>query len=228
MSNACIGMRLAIVTGATGGMGAATAIRLTAEGWSMILCDLDAVRLDVLAATLRAPGLVTDVLEGSIAMGSAEQIMTVNYDATARLVALAAADVAGKLCRADRILFGLLDHATGHFGGDRCESRRRGRCVAAAVCQGFVRVCVLDFQEGCAAPGRAAGNAVRRTGCAHHVDFSRPDRYAHGPRESEGTSPNGQDAQAHAARPLWYVRRNCQGRAVSLLARRFLSVGIGY
>jgi NAD(P)-dependent dehydrogenase (short-subunit alcohol dehydrogenase family) len=111
------GNRLAIVTGAVGGMGSACAVRLAAEGWSMILCDIDPVRLEALAAPLRAPGLNIDLLAGSIAdavfpdrlltaiadrpigavihsaglsptMGSAEQIMTVNYDASARLVAL--------------------------------------------------------------------------------------------------------------------------------------------
>jgi NAD(P)-dependent dehydrogenase (short-subunit alcohol dehydrogenase family) len=111
------GSRLAIVTGAVGGMGSACAIRLAADGWSMILCDIDPVRLEALAAPLRAPGLAIDLLAGSIAdkdfpdrlltaitdrpigavihtaglsptMGSAEQIMAVNYDATARLVAL--------------------------------------------------------------------------------------------------------------------------------------------
>jgi NAD(P)-dependent dehydrogenase (short-subunit alcohol dehydrogenase family) len=110
-------MRLAIVTGAVGGMGSACAVRLAAEGWSLILCDLDPARLEALAAPLRAPGLSINLLPGSIAdadfserllsavaerpigavihtaglsptMGSAEQIMAVNYDATARLVAL--------------------------------------------------------------------------------------------------------------------------------------------
>jgi NAD(P)-dependent dehydrogenase (short-subunit alcohol dehydrogenase family) len=109
--------RLAVVTGAVGGMGTACAIRLAADGWSMILCDLDPVRLATLAASLRVPGLTIDVLAASIAdpdfserlraaiadrplgavihsaglsptMGSAEQIMAVNYDATARLVTL--------------------------------------------------------------------------------------------------------------------------------------------
>ena len=109
--------RLAIVTGAAGGMGSACAVRLAAEGWSLILCDLDPLRLETLAAPLRAPGLAIDLLAGSIAdtdfparlleaiaerpigavvhtaglsptMGAAELIMAVNYDATVRLVAL--------------------------------------------------------------------------------------------------------------------------------------------
>lgn len=117
MSTTPDGNRLAIVTGAAGGMGSACAIRLAAEGWSMILCDIDPARLEALAAPLRAPGLTIELLAGSIAdanfpdrlliaiaarpigavihtaglsptMGSAEQIMAVNYDATARLVAL--------------------------------------------------------------------------------------------------------------------------------------------
>ena len=117
MSKVYNGNRLAIVTGAVGGMGSACAARLAADGWSMILCDIDSIRLEALAAPLRAPGLAIDLLAGSIAdadfpdrlltaiadrpigavihtaglsptMGSAEQIMAVNYDATARLVTL--------------------------------------------------------------------------------------------------------------------------------------------
>lgn len=117
MSTTPDGNRLAIVTGAAGGMGSACAIRLAAEGWSVILCDIDPARLEALAAPLRTPGLTIELLAGSIAdanfpdrlltaiaarpigavihtaglsptMGSAEQIMAVNYDATARLVVL--------------------------------------------------------------------------------------------------------------------------------------------
>lgn len=117
MNTTSDGNRLAIVTGAAGGMGSACAIRLATEGWSMILCDIDPVRLETLAAPLRTPGLDIDLLAGNIAdanfpdrlltaiagrpigavihtaglsptMGSAEQIMAVNYDATAQLVAL--------------------------------------------------------------------------------------------------------------------------------------------
>jgi NAD(P)-dependent dehydrogenase (short-subunit alcohol dehydrogenase family) len=109
--------RLAIVTGATGGMGSACAHRFAADGWSMILCDLHEARLRTLAAPLHAPGLQIDLLAADVAsaefparlaqiigdrpigavvhtaglsptMGSPEQIMGVNYDASVRLVTL--------------------------------------------------------------------------------------------------------------------------------------------
>jgi NAD(P)-dependent dehydrogenase (short-subunit alcohol dehydrogenase family) len=37
---------LAVVTGAAGGMGSAAAVQLCAQGWSLLLCDLEEVRLE--------------------------------------------------------------------------------------------------------------------------------------------------------------------------------------
>jgi NAD(P)-dependent dehydrogenase (short-subunit alcohol dehydrogenase family) len=118
---------VAIVTGAAGGMGVACVNRLAADGWSMILCDIDPSRLEAIASPLRDGGLAIDILAGSIAdagfgdrleaaiagrsigavihtaglsptMGTAEQIMAVNYDATARLVALIRPRMAANSC----------------------------------------------------------------------------------------------------------------------------------
>jgi len=59
---------VAIVTGATGGMGAATARMLAEAGYDhLLLCDIDAGRLEALATPLRAGGTRTDVLAGNIA-----------------------------------------------------------------------------------------------------------------------------------------------------------------
>jgi NAD(P)-dependent dehydrogenase (short-subunit alcohol dehydrogenase family) len=106
---------LAIVTGAAGGMGSACAARLAARGWALIMCDLDAGRLELTAAPLRQSALQVEILAGNIAdaafpdrliallgdrligavihtaglsptMGDAAQIFAVNYDATVRLV----------------------------------------------------------------------------------------------------------------------------------------------
>jgi NAD(P)-dependent dehydrogenase (short-subunit alcohol dehydrogenase family) len=106
---------VAIVTGATGGMGSASAAQLSAAGWSLILCDLDAQRLETAAAPLRVSGQTVETLAGDVAdpsfpeqllgllgdrqigavihtaglsptMGDAARIFAVNYDATARLV----------------------------------------------------------------------------------------------------------------------------------------------
>jgi NAD(P)-dependent dehydrogenase (short-subunit alcohol dehydrogenase family) len=108
---------LAIVTGAAGGMGAASARQLAAQGWSLLLCDLDAERIEAVAAPLRGPGRSAEILAGNIAdadfgarliaalgdrpigamihsaglsptMGDAATIFAVNFDATARLVDL--------------------------------------------------------------------------------------------------------------------------------------------
>jgi NAD(P)-dependent dehydrogenase (short-subunit alcohol dehydrogenase family) len=105
---------LAIVTGAVGGMGSASAARLAAQGWSLIMCDLDAGRLEQAAASLQS-AVQVEILAGNIAdasfpdrliallgdrpigavihtaglsptMGDAAQIFAVNYDATVRLL----------------------------------------------------------------------------------------------------------------------------------------------
>lgn len=105
----------AIITGAAGGMGSASAVLLAADGWPLILCDRDKQRLEHVAAPLRASVPRLDILTGDIAdatfpreliaalagqpigavihtaglsptMGSAADIFSVNYDATARLV----------------------------------------------------------------------------------------------------------------------------------------------
>ncbi len=60
--------KVALVTGGTGGIGAATCSRLAAEGARVAVCDLDADASAELAADLGGVGLELDVLdEGSIA-----------------------------------------------------------------------------------------------------------------------------------------------------------------
>lgn len=59
---------VALVTGATGGMGSASARALAAAGYEeLLLCDIDAGRLEAVAAPLRETGTSIDVLPGSIA-----------------------------------------------------------------------------------------------------------------------------------------------------------------
>ena len=108
---------VAIVTGAAGGMGSASAARLAAQGWALILCDISEERLEQTAAPLRAAAQSIEILAGNIAdasfsaallailkdrpigavihtaglsptMGDAAQILAVNYDATSRLLEL--------------------------------------------------------------------------------------------------------------------------------------------
>jgi NAD(P)-dependent dehydrogenase (short-subunit alcohol dehydrogenase family) len=108
---------VAIVTGAAGGMGSASAAVLARDGWPLILIDISAERTEAVAAPLRADGLSVEVLAGDVSapdfidrltallgdrpigavvhaaglsptMGDAERIFAVNYDATSRLVAL--------------------------------------------------------------------------------------------------------------------------------------------
>jgi NAD(P)-dependent dehydrogenase (short-subunit alcohol dehydrogenase family) len=106
---------LAIVTGAAGGIGSATARHLAAAGWPLLLCDLDANRLADVATPLRTTSGTVEILAGDIAhpgfttqllaalgdrpggalvhaaglsprMAEPSRILQVNLDATVRLV----------------------------------------------------------------------------------------------------------------------------------------------
>jgi NAD(P)-dependent dehydrogenase (short-subunit alcohol dehydrogenase family) len=119
--------RLAIITGAAGGMGSASAARLAAQGWSLIMCDLDAERLEQTAAPMRQSPAQVELLAGNIAdagfpnrligligarpigavihtaglsptMGDAAQIYAVNYHATVRLLEVARPRMAEGAC----------------------------------------------------------------------------------------------------------------------------------
>lgn len=58
---------VAVITGAAGGMGAPTATRLAAQGFSLLLCDMSAERLEQVAQPLRAAGTKVEILTGDIA-----------------------------------------------------------------------------------------------------------------------------------------------------------------
>lgn len=107
---------VAVVTGAAGGMGSATAREFAGEGWhELLLCDISAERLEAVAAPLREQGAKVDILAGDIAdpdfgsqlvaalkgrqiaalvhtaglsptMADPERILRVNLDASVRLV----------------------------------------------------------------------------------------------------------------------------------------------
>lgn len=106
---------VAVVTGAAGGMGAPAAKRLAAQGRSLLLCDLDAGRLEQVAAPLRTAGVHVEILAGDLSdvgfparllatlgdrsisalihtaglsptMADGPRIFEVNYNATKRLV----------------------------------------------------------------------------------------------------------------------------------------------
>lgn len=106
---------VAVITGAAGGMGSPAAVRLAAQGWPLLLCDLDAGRLEQVAAPLRAAGAQVEILAGDVAdpayparllsvlgdrlvgalihtaglsptMADAARILEVNFSATERLV----------------------------------------------------------------------------------------------------------------------------------------------
>lgn len=106
---------IAVITGAAGGIGAAVAAQFAAGGWPLLLCDLNAGRLETIAAELRVSSPSVEILAGDIGdagaaasleaalegwdigafvhtaglsptMAQAERILSVNFDATARLV----------------------------------------------------------------------------------------------------------------------------------------------
>lgn len=56
-----------VITGAAGGMGRPTAVRLAAPGRRLVLCDLHEAPLTALAAELRETGAQVDILAGDVA-----------------------------------------------------------------------------------------------------------------------------------------------------------------
>ena len=118
---------VAIVTGAAGGMGSASAMRLAIAGHALILCDMDEGRLETLATTLRIAGAGAEVLAGDIShrdfpgeltaligtrdvsavvhtaglspsRGDATTVFAVNYDASIRLLAVVQPRMATGAC----------------------------------------------------------------------------------------------------------------------------------
>lgn len=115
MTGSTLKGRLAVVTGATGGMGSAVAGLFADQGAQLLLCDLNQERLDQTAATLKDRAQSVEVLAHDLAaadfparllaaigereigalvhtaglsptMADGPRILTVNYDATERLV----------------------------------------------------------------------------------------------------------------------------------------------
>jgi NADP-dependent 3-hydroxy acid dehydrogenase YdfG len=66
MMNESANKPIAIITGAAGGMGVAVAARLATAGWPLVLCDLDASRLEPMAAKFSAQGHSAQILAGDI------------------------------------------------------------------------------------------------------------------------------------------------------------------
>jgi NAD(P)-dependent dehydrogenase (short-subunit alcohol dehydrogenase family) len=74
--------RIAIVTGAAGGIGAATAERLGMEGAAVILVDRDTERVDRVAADLAARGVSTEPAAADVAdEGAWQQVVRMAQDA---------------------------------------------------------------------------------------------------------------------------------------------------
>ena len=118
---------IAIITGAAGGMGIATAREFASKGWDLLLCDLDETRTEAVAQTYRAEGRSAEVLAADVSasdfparllallggrpigavvhtaglsptMATPDRIMLVNYDATARLIEAIAPHMAEGSC----------------------------------------------------------------------------------------------------------------------------------
>jgi NAD(P)-dependent dehydrogenase (short-subunit alcohol dehydrogenase family) len=114
MADASGNRNVAVVTGATGGIGSAVASLFSEQGYGLILCGRDAARLEDLAALLRVSGSV-EIIAGDIAdptfpgqlvailggrqisalvhtaalspvMADPSELFEVNYNATVRLV----------------------------------------------------------------------------------------------------------------------------------------------
>jgi NAD(P)-dependent dehydrogenase (short-subunit alcohol dehydrogenase family) len=127
MTGSALKGRLAVVTGATGGMGSAVASLFADQGAQLLLCDINQARLDQTAAALKDRAQGVEVLAHDIAapdftarllaaigereiaalvhtaglsptMADGPRIMTVNYDASERLVEAVRPKMAAGAC----------------------------------------------------------------------------------------------------------------------------------
>ncbi|MCP5433568.1 MAG: SDR family oxidoreductase, partial [Alphaproteobacteria bacterium] len=103
------GQATAIVTGAGGGIGRATALRLARDGYLPVACDRDGPALESLSQAARAEGLAIEVLEGEVADEAhvAEAVAAATRDGR-RLRALvnnAAVDARGSVTELSRAEF---------------------------------------------------------------------------------------------------------------------------
>jgi len=144
--------KLAVITGAAGAMGEAVASQLAAAGWSLLLCDLNAERLETVAGKLRVDSPSVEILAGDIGdpdcalrletalatrgigafvhtaglsptMADAGRILEVNFDATARLVEVARSRMTAGGCAV------LIASSAGHM----VKSEGLDQALAAAV-----------------------------------------------------------------------------------------------
>jgi NAD(P)-dependent dehydrogenase (short-subunit alcohol dehydrogenase family) len=197
-------------------MGSASAARLAAQGWSLIMCDLDAGRLEQTAAPLRQSAGQVEILAGNIAdaafpnrligllasapigavihtaglsptMGDAAQIFAVNYDATARLLEVVRPRMAEGACAV------LIASSSGYSAISPETDAALDAIGPDADSSSLLKIasdsgaCLCSVQAGRAAAGRAAGDGLWRAQGADHVDFPGTDRHCDGTRRSEGS-----------------------------------------
>lgn len=93
-----------VITGAAGGMGKPTAQRFAAQGRSLLLCDMNAARLDALADELRATGVTVDTLLGDIAAAEFPQNLIAALNGSPIFALVHTAGLSPTMADADRIL----------------------------------------------------------------------------------------------------------------------------
>jgi len=138
--------RVAVVTGASSGVGQATARALAARGWHVIALGRDAKRTEAAAADIRAaaaPGVRVDVIRGDLALLSDTARMADEIAALTERVHVLVNDAGG--VRAERVITEEGNEATfagNHLGHFLLTQRLMPqlRAAAAAAAPGTVRV----------------------------------------------------------------------------------------
>ncbi len=241
---------VAVVTGAAGGMGSAAASLLSAQGWPLVLCDLDMGRLEPLAARLRTAGPV-EILAGDIAapaypdaliaalgdrqigalihtagfsptMADAARILEVNYDATVRLIEVARPRMADGGCAV--LIASMAAHmVTSPEALAALNALAPGE--GSATLRPFAPVSaegLPDFETRSRSAGRTRSGRFRSAQCAHCLHLSGPHRHEHGTRRAGCKCSDGCSVGAHTARPHGPCRRDRIGCGFPLFAGRIL------
>lgn len=93
-----------VITGAAGGMGRPAAHRFAAQGRSLLLCDVNAQRLDALAEELRTAGVEARTLAGDIAASDFPGSVIQALDGSPIFALVHTAGLSPTMADADRIL----------------------------------------------------------------------------------------------------------------------------
>lgn len=165
---------IAVITGASGGMGSCSARQLAAQGAPLLLCDLDLSRIEQVAAPLRESGITVECLAGDIADPAFPgEILSALGDRPIRAL-IHTAGLSPTLADGPRIF------EVNYMATVRLVDALRPR-MAEGGCAVLISSMSAHFVK------------------TPEIDLAGPDRHRHGPRRDGSQPANPRHAGAHPA-----------------------------